>query len=112
MTELSAYSKARNVIEEALKEAYLILKTDEENDPRELSDDDGVFEIDEDKAFVGKWVMFFETTAPSRQSIGGETYFTYAKGFFCISSDGADSSLQEWEIRGMMDYARDKDIFG
>jgi hypothetical protein len=109
----SAYAKARRAIEEGLKSGYLLLKaTSDVDEPLEEFDEDGTFEIDEDKAYVGRWVIFFETTAPSRHLVDGESHFTFAKGFFCISSDGADGSMQEWEIRGMMDYAADKDIFG
>lgn len=109
----SKYAQARDILDAALKEAYLTLKDGNEGDRLdEDEDEDGVYEIDEGKAFVGKWVIFFETTAPSRHIVDGEAHHTFAKGFFCVSGDGADTSLTEWEIRGMMDYARAEGVFG
>lgn len=108
------YNQARTIIEKGLKEAFEFLKWDRASIAIEDSDEaeEGRFEVDEAESMIGRWVMFFETTAPSRQITEEKTFFTYAKGLFCISGDGPDTSMQEWEIRGMMDYAKDKDIFG
>jgi len=103
---VSNYNLARKKLARALREAYpLLLEEQEEDDPE--------FQIDTSEALVGRWVVYFETTAPATLEDEQGTHHSYAKGLFCISDDGSgESPMQDWEIIGITRYCCENEIFG
>jgi hypothetical protein len=100
------YKAARHKLAQALKEIYPLIAGGDEEEEEE-------FQIDKAKGFVRRWVMYFETMAPYTDDDEQGTFHSYAYGLYCLSDDGTnETSMQDWEIVGMTEWARDNEIYG
>lgn len=105
----SKYKEIRNKMTELIAEIHPTI--DEELSKDEEEDDE--FSVSREHAVVGRWILFYETTAPALHHIEGETHQTIAKGFFTLSCDPmSDCAIQDWEALGMIEYAKDRGLLG
>jgi len=103
---MTEYQRAREKLAAAIREIYPLICG-------EADEDDEDFRINRPEGFIQRWVLYFETTAPVTQQTEEGEWHTFAKGLYCISDDGtAQVPMQEWEIIGMFEFARDNEIFG
>lgn len=106
------YQQARRIISKSVSEAQKYMVDPADNQEHDAEDSPSL-EIQREKASVGRWVVFFETTAPAVFHTEETSKFTFAKGFFTLSSDGTDDTpLQDWEVLGMIEFAKREGLLG